>query len=111
MTTKVISAPKSPLDLEEKLILLVQQRPALYDKKDPAYKNRNTRAVMWEEIGKLLGKTEFDCQQLWTKLRSQFSGFLRKLRNPSGKEDKPRPFFRHEGAMRFIRDIVDPDER
>ncbi|OXA50828.1 hypothetical protein Fcan01_13953 [Folsomia candida] len=71
MTTKVISAPKSPLDLEEKLILLVQQRPALYDKKDPAYKNRNTRAVMWEEIGKLLGKT---------------------------------------GAMRFIRDIVDPDE-
>ncbi|OXA47113.1 uncharacterized protein LOC118437530 [Folsomia candida] len=110
MTTKVISAPKSPLDLEEKLILLVQQRPALYDKKDPAYKNRNTRAVMWEEIGKLLGKTEFDCQQLWTKLRSQFSGFLRKLRNPSGKEDKPRPFFRHEGTMRFIRDIVDPDE-
>ncbi|OXA61832.1 Transcription factor Adf-1 [Folsomia candida] len=110
MTTKVISAPKSPLDLEEKLILLVQQRPALYDKKDHAYKNRNTRALMWEEIGKILLKTETECQQLWTKLRSQFSGFLRKLRNPSGMEDKPRPFFRHEGSMRFIRDTVDPDE-
>ncbi|OXA47198.1 hypothetical protein Fcan01_17998 [Folsomia candida] len=43
----------------------------------------------------------------WQKLRSQFSGFLRRLKNPSGKGAGNRPFFRHEKSMRTFSNVDD----
>lgn len=51
------SSVKYSQDVEEKLIGLVQERPPLFDKKNSSYKNRHTRDVKWEEIGKILGIT------------------------------------------------------
>ena len=119
-------------DLEEKLINLVKNYPCLFEKSDSMYKNSKHKEQIWEEIStvfenelsgnvsiKVLFKLHLmlnffifiarGAKELWTKLRSQFMGFLRRLIKPSGSGKGRRPYFRHEEAMAFIKDSIDPD--
>ncbi|OXA60389.1 hypothetical protein Fcan01_05388 [Folsomia candida] len=99
--------------VEEKLILLVDEEPCLFAKKDPQFKNNNLKEKKWEKIATNFENDTFTAESLkkhWQKLRSQFSGFLRRLKNPSGKGAGNRPFFRHEKSMRFLKDEIEPEE-
>lgn len=44
-----------PPDKVETLIIYVQPRSFIYDKKDREYKNNNKRDATWEQLSQLLG--------------------------------------------------------
>jgi hypothetical protein len=47
-------ASKTQLDQEEKIIVCVSERPCLFDKKNPGYKNKITRENNWTQVGEEL---------------------------------------------------------
>ncbi|XP_035716640.1 uncharacterized protein LOC118439442 [Folsomia candida] len=109
--TKIIMPPKkgqNSLQEEVQLIDAVRDRPCLWNKLHPDFKNLIKKEAAWLEVGKLLGKKTKQ-KSLWGNLRSQFVSFLRRLVKPTGSGGG-RAFFRHEDAMLFLKGTVEPDE-
>ncbi|OXA53816.1 hypothetical protein Fcan01_10520 [Folsomia candida] len=74
---------QNSLQEEVQLIDAVRDRPCLWNKLHPDFKNLIKKEAAWLEVGKLLGK--------------EGSG-------------GGRAFFRHEDAMLFLKGTVEPDE-
>ena len=46
--------PRQGLKMEEKLVLSVSVYPELYDMSDKHYHNRDRKAQLWEQVGRML---------------------------------------------------------
>jgi len=72
-------------DIDEILILQVQSFPALFNKRDPKFKNKLAKENAWKTIGDVLELDPVTCEQRWTTLRAKYTNIKKKIRDlPSG---------------------------
>ncbi|XP_064116843.1 uncharacterized protein LOC135222639 [Macrobrachium nipponense] len=91
----------------ENLITCVWQRPALWDKNDKMYANRNIVDKCWSEISGEMQYDETELRKKWKYLRDQFTVELRKY--PPGDAaagDSQTPKWRYFKSLMFLKDFV-----
>ncbi|KAI7791886.1 uncharacterized protein LOC130548000 [Triplophysa rosa] len=72
---------------EEQMIIMIQERPALYDVTENVYANRTLRAQLWHEIESKLVISEKELRKRWESLRTQYTRY-KKL--PLGSVGAPK---------------------
>lgn len=89
-------------EFNERLIAEVEERPTLWDSRNPARKS--VRDAEWRQVAAALGNTEKFVQRRWKSLRDTF---LRKVRKLEASRDK-RLVIRwgHFKRLMFLRDSV-----
>lgn len=88
---------------EEQLIDFVKSNPALYNPKEPLYKNRMYRDRLWGEFGDSISKTGIDCNKKWVNIRDIYNRNKgKKLGTGSAAASKTR---RNE-VMSFLDEVV-----
>ncbi|XP_063850891.1 transcription factor Adf-1-like [Scylla paramamosain] len=68
----------SKIDLDERLIIEVQQYPALYDQGSQDYRDLRKKESMWHAVSESLGLHVRECQARWRVLRDKFAREMRK---------------------------------
>lgn len=63
--------------MEEQLVNMVEERPALYDTNDKNYGNRTVKMELWRDIQLKLNTSEKEIKRRWDSLRTQYSRYLR----------------------------------
>ncbi|KAJ0066473.1 hypothetical protein NL108_013500 [Boleophthalmus pectinirostris] len=58
--------------MEEQFVIMVQERPALYDSTNKNYNNRIVKAQLWGDIELKLHTTEKEMKRRWESLRTQY---------------------------------------
>ncbi|KAI9999856.1 hypothetical protein NQD34_011699 [Periophthalmus magnuspinnatus] len=58
--------------MEEQFVIMVQERPALYDSTNRNYNNRSVKAQLWGDIELKLHTTEREMKRRWESLRTQY---------------------------------------
>lgn len=72
---------KKPISsIDEKFVLLVQEREAIYDPKKKDYHKRIVVDIMWKEVAEEMGLTVSQCKQKWINLRNSYARHLRALK-------------------------------
>ncbi|XP_066962169.1 uncharacterized protein [Macrobrachium rosenbergii] len=90
----------------ENLITCVLQRPALWDKKDKMYANRNIVDKCWSEISGEMQYDETELRKKWKYLRDQFTVELRKYPTGDAAADSQTPKWRYFKSLMFLKDVV-----
>ncbi|XP_034086771.1 uncharacterized protein LOC117555860 [Gymnodraco acuticeps] len=75
-------------EIEDQLISLIQERPALYDITEKLYVNRIVKTGLWREIETQLVLPEKELKKKWDSLRTQYTRY-RKL-SPSCSSGAPK---------------------
>ncbi|CAH0562901.1 unnamed protein product [Brassicogethes aeneus] len=73
----------------------------IYNKNDPAFKDKIVKENAWQTIAAVMNVSPQECEQRWTILRNRFSTELRQSKNtPSGRQATHQwPLFK---AMQFL---------
>ncbi|XP_072945876.1 uncharacterized protein [Epargyreus clarus] len=88
--------------LDQKLIKLVRDNPALYHPKHPNYMDFDAREVAWQKIGDSLNRSVIVCKARWLNIRDMMRKKWRKrLRNPS----QPSSRYKYEDDLEFMINI------
>ncbi|XP_075707250.1 uncharacterized protein LOC142741802 [Rhinoderma darwinii] len=93
----------------ERLILLVQEHPAIWDTRSEAYHNRTVKEDAWEVVAKNLFEQEWEIQDIKTRWRSCRDQFRREMgeRGRSGDgASRKRPYMYTKQLM-FLKDIME----
>ncbi|KAL1005015.1 hypothetical protein UPYG_G00053440 [Umbra pygmaea] len=61
---------------EDQLILLIQERPSLYNT-EKCYVTKNTKTQLWREIGNAVTISEKELKKRWESLRTQYCRYKR----------------------------------
>ncbi|KAL1494908.1 hypothetical protein ABEB36_010420 [Hypothenemus hampei] len=91
----------------ERLIILVQERPALYNIMMKDHHNRDLLEKLWEEISTEVGVGVTECKNKWNSVRSSYSRYLRHQKKlPSGSGTSKRKKWYLADNMTFLKDFM-----
>ncbi|XP_055904170.1 uncharacterized protein LOC129939984 [Eupeodes corollae] len=93
----------------EKLIVMVKNRPAIYDHSYPEHKNKEHTEMLWKQISDELNMSVKLCKSKWLALRNSFSREIRNEKesscHPTLIKRKRRKWYLAED-MAFLRDYL-----
>ncbi|XP_072945874.1 uncharacterized protein [Epargyreus clarus] len=85
--------------LDQKLIKLVRDNPALYHPKHPNYMDFDAREVAWQKIGDSLNRSAMVCKSRWINIRDMMRRKMKdRLRNPTQRSYR----YKYEDELEFM---------
>ncbi|KAL1493625.1 hypothetical protein ABEB36_009325 [Hypothenemus hampei] len=91
----------------EKLIILIEQRPAIYNFTIKDHHNREIIDKLWGEVAQETGAQVADCKTKWNSLRNSFTRYIREeKKTPSGSGVSKKKKWYLAGSMSFLKDFV-----
>ncbi|KAL5274747.1 hypothetical protein ACFFRR_001049 [Megaselia abdita] len=85
---------------EEQLIILVKDRPILYDRKHSEYRQIEVKEKIWKEIAVELKISEIKCRTKWKALRDQFLREVKRKNYNAGDDTEIR--WKHFSSLKFL---------
>ncbi|XP_069678801.1 uncharacterized protein [Periplaneta americana] len=95
----------------EKLIVLVEQRPSIYNYTLRDHHNKNVIEQLWQEVAnEIHGVTSAECKAKWNVLRSSYSRYLREVKKirdlPSGSAAQNKKKWYLADSMSFLGNFI-----
>ncbi|XP_024868811.1 uncharacterized protein LOC112452705 [Temnothorax curvispinosus] len=112
-----------PQEVDEELISIVQQRPALYDPRIPLQERTKLKKKdLWQEVSNCLGEVSpVGAEKRWQYLRDCYTKARRNFKKIQSTEkrsgaagtsinERNKPSFRYYDAMSFLNDTLEYEE-
>ncbi|XP_076030648.1 uncharacterized protein LOC143018936 [Oratosquilla oratoria] len=90
----------------EKLIVLVEARPSIYNYTLKDHHNKDIINMFWDEIATEVGSTSEKCKAKWNSIRTSYSRFLRDEKQPSGSGASKKKKWYLAESLAFLRDYM-----
>ncbi|XP_076069193.1 uncharacterized protein LOC143041239 [Oratosquilla oratoria] len=90
----------------EKLIVLVEARPSIYNYTLKDHHNKEIINMFWDEIATEVGSTSEKCKAKWNSIRTSYSRFLRDEKQPSGSGASKKKKWYLAESLAFLRDYM-----